>query len=315
MNIRLMDISIVILNYNDKEYLRECLQSLQHCSHSRQVEILVSDNASTDGSIEMVEAEFPRARLLKNKENLGFTRGNNVGIRASAGRYVFLLNSDIKVLDGCIDAMAQFLDDHPKAGIVGPKILNRDMSHQSSCRQYPTLWNNFCQAAGLAKFLRGSRFFSGEHMFFFKGDRVADVDVLVGCFSALRRAAIDQVGLLDENFYMYGDDLDWCRRFREGGWRVVFNPAAQAVHYMGTSTTKKDPVRYGLLQQHSVLRYWRKYHGRAAVAAMEGLIILRMALRGFIGFVKYISIPSKRVEGKNRIKEAGACLRALFAHD
>ena len=310
-----MDISIVILNYNDKEYLRGCLQSLEHCSKSRQVEIVVSDNASVDGSIEMVEAEFPHVRLLKNTENLGFTKGNNAGIRVCAGRYIFLLNSDIKVLDGCIDAMAQFLDDHPKVGIAGPKILNRDMSHQSSCRQYPTLWNNFCQATGLAKFFRGSRLFSGEHMFFFHGDRVLDVDVLVGCFSALRCAAIDQVGMLDENFYMYGDDLDWCRRLREGGWRVVFNPGAQAIHYMGTSTTRKDPVRYGLLQQQSVLRYWRKYHGRAAVTGMEGLIFLRMAMRGIVGLVKYLVIPAKREEGQTRIREASACLRALFVHD
>ena len=195
-----MDVSIVILNYNDKEYLRGCLQSLAHCSRSRQVEIIVSDNASTDGSIEMVESEFPRVRLLKNKENLGFTKGNNVGIRASAGRYVFLLNSDIKVLDGCIDAMAEFLDDHPDVGLAGPKVLNRDLSHQSTCRRYPTLWNNFCEVTGLSKLFRGSRVFCGEHMFFFHGDREMDVHVLVGCFSALRRRAIDQAGMLDEEF-------------------------------------------------------------------------------------------------------------------
>jgi GT2 family glycosyltransferase len=310
-----MEISIVILNHNDKDYLRGCLQSLEHCSKSRQVEVIVSDNASLDGSVEMVASEFPRAQVLKNTENLGFTKGNNVGIKASTGRYVFLLNSDIKVLDGCIDAMAQFLDDHPKVGIAGPKILNRDMSHQSSCRQYPTLWNNFCQTCGLAKLFRGSKIFSGEHMFFFNGDRVMEVDVLVGCFSALRRTAIHQVGMLDENFFMYGDDLDWCRRFREGGWGVVFNPGAQAIHYMGTSTTRKDPVLYGLLQQQSVLRYWRKYHSRYGVAGLQGLIFLRMALRGLVGFLKYLVVPSKRGEGQTRMKEAATCLRALLAHD
>jgi len=308
-----MDISIVILNYNDNEYLKGCLQSLDHCSKSRQVEIIVSDNASTDGSIEMVESEFPHVRLLKNNENLGFTKGNNVGIRASTGRYVFLLNSDIKVLDGCIDALAQFLDDNPEVGIAGPKVLNQDLSHQSSCRQYPSLWNNFCQVAGLAKFFRGSKFFSGEHMFFFKGDRVADVDVLVGCFSALRRKAIDQVGMLDENFYMYGDDLDWCRRLRQGGWRVVFYPGAQVIHYMGTSTTKKDPVRYSLLQQQSVLRYWRKYHSRAGVAGIQGLIFLRLTTRWITGLLKYVAIPFKRDEGRTRMRTSSACLRTLFA--
>jgi hypothetical protein len=307
-----MDISIVILNTNDVKYLEECLESLRACSKSRQVEIIVSDNASTDGSIEMVESKYPRVKLLKNQENLGFTKGNNVGIRASAGKYVFLLNSDIKVLGDCIDEMADFLDTHPDVGLAGPKILNRDLTHQSSCRLHPTLWNNFCQMAGLVKFFRGSKFFSGEHMFFFHGDRELDVQVLVGCFSALRRQAIDQVGMLDENFYMYGDDLDWCRRLRQGGWRVVFHPGAQAIHYMGTSTTKRDPVRYALLQQQSVLRYWRKYHGRAGVAGIQALIFLRLLTRWMTGLLKYVAIPSKRDEGRTRLKESSACLRALF---
>jgi GT2 family glycosyltransferase len=307
-----VDVSIIILNYNDKEYLKGCLQSLDCCSKSRHVEIIVSDNASTDGSIEMVESEFPHVRLLKNNENLGFTKGNNVGIRASTGRYVFLLNSDIKILDGCIDAMAQFLDDHPDVGIAGPRVLNRDMTHQSTCRRYPTLWSNFCQLTGLSKSFRGSRFFSGEHMFFFKGDREADVEVLVGCFSALRRKAIDQVGMLDENFYMYGDDLDWCRRLREGGWRVVFHPGGQAIHYIGTSTTKKDPVRYALLQQQSVIRYWRKYHGRAAVAGIQGLMSMRLTVRWAIGLFKFLAIPAKRDAGRIRMRESSTCLAALF---
>jgi GT2 family glycosyltransferase len=308
-----MDISIVILNYNDKDYLKGCLESLAGATKTRQLEIIVSDNASTDGSNEMVETLFPHVKLLKNKENLGFTRGNNVGIRASTGKYVFLLNSDIKVLDGCIDALAQFLDDHPDVGIAGPRVLNRDMSHQSTCRRYPTLWNNFCLVTGLAKLFRESSLFSGEHMFYFHGDREMDVEVLVGCFSALRRKAIDQVGMLDENFYMYGDDLDWCRRLRQGGWRVVFFPGAQAIHYIGTSTTKKDPVRYSLLQQQSVLRYWRKYHSRAGVVGIQCLMALRLKNRWLGGLLRYVAGPSHRDDGRTRMRVASACLKTLFA--
>jgi hypothetical protein len=307
-----MDISIVILNYNDKDYLKGCLESLTGAAKTRQIEIIVSDNASTDGSNEMVETMFPHVKLLKNKENLGFTKGNNVGIRASRGKYVFLLNSDIKVLDGCIDAMAQFLDDHPDVGIAGPKILNRDMTHQSSCRRYPTLWNNFCQVSGLAKLFRGFKLFCGEHMFYFHGDRESDVEVLVGCFSALRRKAIDEVGMLDESFYMYGDDLDWCRRLRQGGWRVVFYPGAQAIHYMGTSTTRKDPVRYSLLQQQSVLRYWRKYHSHAGVAGIQCLMFLRLTNRWLAGLFKCLPFRSGREEGRTRMRVGSACLRDLF---
>lgn len=149
-------------------------------------------------------------------------------------------------------------------------------------------------------------------MFFFKGDHVRDVDVLVGCFSALRRKAIDQVGMLDENFYMYGDDLDWCRRLRQGRWRVVFYPGAQAIHYMGTSTTKRDPVWYSMLQQESVLRYWRKYHGRLQVAGIQVLIFARRAIRWTTGLLK-LAVNPKNEEARIRMKESSACLRALMA--
>jgi GT2 family glycosyltransferase len=222
-----------------------------------------------------------------------------------------LLNSDIKVLGGCIDGVADFLDQNADVGVAGPKILNRDMTHQSSCRRYPTLWNNFCQVSGLAKFFGGSKFFSGEHMFFFKGDRVTDVNVLVGCFSALRRDAFEQVGLLDEGYYMYGDDLDWCRRFKQAGWRVVFYPGAQAIHYMGTSTTKKDPVRYAVMQQQSVLRYWDKYHGLAGRLSISALIFSTLVLRWTASLLKCGVKPAQRQQSRVKMRVFGACLRDL----
>ena len=307
-----MDISIVILNTNDLPYLAECLESLRNCCKTRRVEIIVSDNASTDGSVEMVEAKFPQVKLLKNKENLGFTKGNNVGIRASAGNYVFLLNSDIRVLGDCIDQMADFLDRNPEVGLAGPKVLNRDMTLQCTCRKDPTLWNNFCAETGLAKLFRHSGFFSGEQLFHFKGERTTDMDILVGCFSAIRRKAMDEVGLLDEGFYMYGDELDWCRRFRSGGWRVVYHPAGQAIHYGGTSTVNKDPVHFAVLRQHSVLRYWLKYHGFFWRAGIKGLLIFRHVRRWMGGFASSLIQPAGREEGRTRMRMSVACLRDLF---
>ena len=308
-----VDISIVILNYNDKEYLKGCLLSLDHCSTSRRVEIIVSDNASTDGSIEMIESEFPHVRLLKNNENLGFTKGNNAGIKASHGKYVFLLNSDIKVLDACIDALADYLDQNPDVALAGPRILNRDMSLQCTCRKDPGLWNNFCAFSGLAGMFPKVSFLSGEQMFYFKGDRTADMDILVGCFSAIRREAIERVGLLDERFYMYGDELDWCRRFREAGWRVVFHPNGQAIHYGGTSTVRKDPVKYAVLQQNSVLRYWDKYHGLGGCFGIKCLIVFRLISRWLAAFAKYLLSPAKRVDSGIRMRTSIACLRTLFS--
>jgi GT2 family glycosyltransferase len=308
-----MDISVVILSWNDKQHLDGLLKSLANSTGTRSMEIIVVDNASTDGSPEMVETEFPGVKLIKNKENLGFPKGNNVGVMASRGKYVYLLNSDIKVLDGCIDALADYLDQNPRVGMVGPKILNRDMTHQSSCRTFPTLWNNFCSAAGLAKAFAGSKFFSGEHMMYFKGDRTLEVDVLVGCFWAVRREAIDQFGLLDEGFFIYAEDVDWCKRCWKAGWRVVFYPGAEAIHYQGASTTKKDPVRFALTQQRSVLRYWKKHHGTAGRRGMSCLIFVHLVARWVAALMNYLARPSKREDSQVRMLVCGACLRALFS--
>jgi GT2 family glycosyltransferase len=309
-----MDISVAILSWNDKQYLEVCLQSLKNGTKSRSMEIIVVDNASTDGSPEMVEALFPDVKLIRNQENLGFPKGNNIGLQASRGRYVYLLNSDIKVFAGCLDVLTDYLDQNPKVGMVGPKILNRDMTHQSSCRRFPTLWNNFCAATGLANIFAGTRFFSGEHMFYFKGDRLMDVDVLVGCFWAVRRAAIDEFGLLDEGFFMFAEDLDWCKRFWEAGWRVVFCPEAQAIHYRGGSSTKKDVVWLALTQQRSILRYWKKHHSAAAVFCIRCLIFIHKISRLGAALIICLINPSERKDGEMRMKVAAACLRDLFSH-
>ncbi|HEX3857612.1 MAG TPA: glycosyltransferase family 2 protein [Verrucomicrobiae bacterium] len=308
-----MDISIVILSWNDKQYLEVCLQSLRNATNSRTVEIIAVDNASTDGSPEMVEILFPEVKLIRNHENLGFPKGNNIGVQASRGKYVYLLNSDIKVFPGCLDALADYMDQNPGVGMVGPKILNRDLTHQSSCRRFPTLWNNFCAATGLAKIFERTRFFSGEHMFYFKGDRLMDVDVLVGCFWAVRRAAVNELGLLDEGFFMFAEDLDWCKRFWEAGWRVVFCPEAQAIHYRGGSSTKKDAAWLALTQQRSVLRYWKKHHNAAAGFGIRFLMFVHKISRWGTAWINYLAHPSKRKDSETRMRAAAACMRDLFS--
>ncbi|HEU6449339.1 MAG TPA: glycosyltransferase family 2 protein [Verrucomicrobiae bacterium] len=307
-----IDISIVILSWNDREHLQGLLHSLRHCTRSRRVELIVVDNASTDGSPDMVELEFPAARVVRNHENLGFPRGNNLGIRLSRGKYIFVLNSDIKVLEGCVDALADYLDVNTEVGMLGPKILNADLSLQSSCRKFPTLWNNFCVATGLATTFKRSRIFSGEHMLYFRGDQTRDVDVLVGCFWVVRREALDEFGLLDEGFFIYAEDVDWCKRCWKSGWRVVFFPGAQAIHYRGASTTKKDPVRFALTQQQSVLRYWKKHHSIFGRAGIRFIIFIHLSLRWLASVVKYF-IRRQHEEINVRLDVTSACLRALFA--
>jgi len=307
-----VDISVVILSWNDRHHLQACLDSVVNAAKSRSLEIIVVDNGSTDGSPEMVQTMFPNVKVIRNKENIGFPKGNNIGVRASQGKYVYLLNSDIKVLDGCVDALADFMDQHPDVGILGPRILNADMTHQSSCRRFPTLWNNFCAAAGLATLFARSRLFGGEHMLYFEGDRTLDVDVLVGCFWAARREAVDQFGLLDEGFFIYAEDVDWCKRCWRGGWRVVFFPGAQAIHYRGASTTKKDPVRFALTQQRSILRYWQKHHGSAGRFGVVAILLGGQLLRYLVASAT-LALNPRAEPIRCRVRTTGACLRALLS--
>jgi GT2 family glycosyltransferase len=306
-----VDISVVIVGWNAKRYLELCLDSIAKTPPRRSMEVLVVDNASTDGSVEMIESKFPWVKLIKSSENLGFSRGNNVAIRQAQGRYIALVNPDVIVFPGCLDALADFLEQNPKVGDVGPRVLNPDMSMQSTCRRFPTLWNNFCSATRLEQIFKGSQFFAGEHMFYFAHDRTLPVDVLVGCFSMIRRQAFDSVGLLDENLFMYGDDVDWCRRARNAGWEVVFYPGAQAIHDRG-KITAPYPVRFALAQQRSVLYYWSKHHGFWGVLGIRSIMTFHHLMRYTVAAIT-TAIGAKQ-DSKDDVRKqvSGACLRELF---
>jgi len=306
-----MDISVVIVGWNARRYLELCLESLQANPPRRSMEVLVVDNASSDGSGEMIEGRFPWVKLIRSPENLGFAKGNNVAIRQCKGRYIALVNPDVIVLPSCLDALAGFLDQNPKVGNVGPRVLNPDMSLQSSCRRFPTLWNNFCSATGLATAFSNSRIFAGEHMFYFSHDRTMPVDVLVGCFSMIRREAFDAVGLLDEGLFMYGDDVDWCRRCWKAGWQVVFFPGAQAIHDRG-KITAPYPVRFAVAQQRSVLYYWFKHHGIFGLLGIGSIILFHHLARYSFAFISGLGSSRRREQGKIRKQVSAACLRAFF---
>jgi GT2 family glycosyltransferase len=306
------DISVIIVGWNAKHYLELCLDSLAKAPPRRSAEIIVVDNASSDGSTEMIETRFPHVKLIRSNENLGFARGNNVGIRQSQGHYVALVNPDAIVFPGCLDALADFLEQNPKVGNVGPRVLNPDMTQQSTCRRFPSLWNNFCSATGLATAFKNSRFFAGEHMFYFPHDRTLPVDVLVGCFSMIRREALNDVGLLDEGLFMYGDDVDWCRRCWNAGWQVVFFPGAKAIHDRG-KITAPYPVRFAVAQQRSVLYYWRKHHGFWGMVGIRGIMLSHHMARYALAVVAGLAHAKRSAEGGLRKQVSGACLRELLS--
>ena len=305
------DISVVIVAWNAKRYLESCLDSLVQALPRRSMEVLVVDNASADGTIEMVETKFAWVKLIKSNENLGFARGNNLAIRQCRGRYIALVNPDVIVFPGCLDALADFLDQNPKVGNVGPRVFNPDMTQQSTCRRFPTLWNNFCSATRLESIFKGSRFFAGEHMFYFPHDRTLAVDVIVGCFSTIRREAFEEVGLLDEGLFMYGDDVDWCRRARNAGWQVMFYPGAQAIHDRG-KTTAPFPEHFAVAQQRSILRYWKRHHTFLGVLGIRSIMLSHHVMRYTIASLTDLLRSQRKPQSEVRKRVSGACLRQLL---
>lgn len=305
------DVSVIIVSWNAKELLISCLNSFIDSQGGYTQEIIVVDNASSDGSPEATEREFTKVRLIKNDTNLGFAKANNIAIRESTGRYVCLVNSDIIVLDDGIEKLVQFMDGNTDIGMAGPKIIGGDGCLQVSCRYLPTLWNNFCQAAGLHRLFPKSSFFSDWQMNNWAHDATRDVDALSGCFWIVRRSAMEKVGLLDERFFIYGEDLDWCKRFHEAGWRVVFCPGSQAIHY-GAASSANAPVHFFLQMQKADLQYWRKHHGLAQMFVYALIVALRHMLRLPFRFLRLATLVLRRKSGMElalcKVKQSVATL-------
>ena len=256
------DLSIVIVNWNVRDLLHRCLRSILVNSPTCTLEIIVVDNGSSDDSVKMVRAEFPNVHLIANAENRGFPAANNQGLAIAQGRYVLLLNPDTEIVGGALATLVAFADVHPDVGIVGPQLLYPDGSVQSSRRRFPTLATGFLESTWLERY--APRHLLERYEFLDQpNDVTQDVDWLYGAALLARREAVEQVGPLDEGFFMYSEEMDWCHRFRDAGWRVVYLPAAQIVHHEGKSSEQVIAARH-IHFQTSKVRYFRKYHGRLA---------------------------------------------------
>jgi GT2 family glycosyltransferase len=282
----MVDLSIIIVSWNARDHLLKCLQSLQRYLPGRSVEILVVDNASTDGSQEAVRRDYPAVKLTCNEENYGFAKANNIGIAHSAGTYVCLVNSDVELIEDCFTKLIGYLELQQTVGLVGPQILDSRRAIQRSAMGFPTLWNTLCRALALDRLFPGSRMFGGLLMTYWSHDTLREVDVINGCFWVVRREALARVGLLDERFFIYAEDTDWCRRFRDDGWKVVYLPYAQAVHYGGGSSVNA-PSRFYLEMQRANLQYWRKYHNLPQTYLYLGIALLHHSVRFFGEVARY----------------------------
>jgi GT2 family glycosyltransferase len=302
--------SIVIVSWNTRDILRDCLKSIDENAGPLRGEIIVVDNASADGSVEMVRREFPHVQRIENKENRGFAAANNQGIAVAKGRYVLLLNSDTIVLDQAIARTVAFADSRPDAAVVGCRVLNADRTLQPTCFMFPSLFNLLLSSTYLYKLWPQSRLFGRERMTWWRRDDVREVDVVTGCFMLVRREAIEQVGVLDEQFFMYGEETDWCRRFKEAGWKVLFTPAAEIVH-LGGQSSRRVRVEMTIQLRLSILRFIRKHHSWMYHWLACQFMLLFFAARVPVWLAVYLASPERREQAGSKMKAYLAGIRRI----
>jgi N-acetylglucosaminyl-diphospho-decaprenol L-rhamnosyltransferase len=295
-----LGLSVVIVNWNVRDLLRRCLASiLPSAAGDTDPQIIVVDNASTDGSVEMIRTEFPQVTLIANSVNQGFAKGNNQGIAATEGRYVMLLNADTEVLDNALITLTEFLDARPDVGLVGPQLLYADGQVQSSRRRFPTLATLFFESTWLA-WLAPRSLLDRYYVLDQPNDVTLDVDWVMGAAMLTRREVLQQIGGLDEGFFMYSEELDWCRRIKAAGWRVVYHPAAQIIHHEGKSSEQAVPARH-INFQRSKIRYTGKYHGGRMAAALRIYLLSLYAWQLGLELIKGI-VGHKRALRWQRVK-------------
>jgi len=270
----MVDLSVVILSWNVRDLLRQCLQSVT-ITRLLTSEIIVVDNASSDGSPDMLRAEFPEVRLIVSATNRGYPGGNNDGMTAASGRYVLILNPDTLVVGDALSTMLTYADAHSDVGVIGPQLLNPDGSVQSSRRRFPTLLTGLFESTWLQSLAP-----RGVLRHYYVQDRPDDatqaVDWVTGACLLVRREVIQQVGLLDEGFFMYSEELDWCRRIKQAGWKIVYLPEAKIIHYMGRSSDQVVAQRH-IYFQTSKVRYFRKHHGALTAGVLRASLLLMYA--------------------------------------
>lgn len=284
------DLGIVILNWNTCELLRRCLQTVFASEGDFTYDVIVVDNASSDGSVGMVRDEFPQATLIANDENSGYPAGNNLGLRhlgfrdeggttENAPRYALLLNPDTEVPPTALAAMVAYMDAHPQMGAAGPKLILPDGSLDLACRRsFPTPIVALYRFAGLAKLFPNSPRFARYNMTFADPDTELEVDSVVGAYMQVRREALADIGLLDETFFMYGEDLDWAYRIKQAGWKIFYNPAVTVKHVKRAASRKSAKAQMEFYR--AMLIFYRKHYRQSTPLLLHSLILAGLLAKG-----------------------------------
>jgi N-acetylglucosaminyl-diphospho-decaprenol L-rhamnosyltransferase len=329
MNPALPELSIVIVNWNVRELLRRCLDSIlgsdglyvgldtpgYSTSEGWTAEVIVVDNASADGSTAMLAQNYPWVRVVANSDNRGFTRANNQGLAISRGRFVLFLNPDTELRPDALRVMLDYAAAQPQVGIIGPQLRYGDGSLQSSRRRFPTLVTFFLESTVVQRWWPRNRVLSRYYVLDRPDDAISRVDWVVGACMLVRRAVLDQIGGFDEGFFMYSEELDLCRRAVDAGWHVVYLPAAVVTHYEGKSSEQVVAARH-IHFQTSRVRYAQKHHGRLAATVLRGFLLLTFAFQWAEEAAKWLAgfaLPSQRPKQamrRERMRAYGQVLRS-----
>lgn len=297
-------VSVIIVNWNTRDLLRNSVLSVRAQTRTRH-EIIVIDNASSDGSAAMIAAEFPDVVLIANPGNRGFAGANNQGLRVARGQHVLLLNPDTVVLDHAIDKMLDWLAAHPGVGCVGCQVLEGPGVVQRTCFADPGPLNLTIVEAGLMRLAPWLPVFGRPWYRDWDRRSEREVDVVSGMFMLVPRAVLGKVGLLDEAFFVYGEEADWCRRIRKAGWSCVFAPVAQIVHLDGGSkSTEQIKSRMYVQMQKSHLIYARKHHGLAGFLALKAVLTGSAALRVLVFAGLGLVTPDETTRARVRLSRA-----------
>jgi GT2 family glycosyltransferase len=281
-----LDLSIIIVNYNVKEFLQNLLHSIEKASSDISKEIIVIDNASDDGSVEVIKEKFPTVKLIVNKTNVGFGRANNQGLTIAKGKYILFINPDCIVSEDTLDNLISFFETQPECGLAGCKILNADGTLQLACRRsFPGPWTSFTKVTGLSNLFPASRIFARYNLTYLDENKTYEVDAVSGSFMMIRKEVYEKVGGFDEQFFMYGEDLDLCYRVQKSGFKVFYVHTTQVIHYKGEST-KRSNLDETKLFYHAMHLFVKKH--------LSSFPLVELILRTAIGFRELFAFLGKR---------------------
>jgi GT2 family glycosyltransferase len=276
-----MDLSIIIVTWNSQEFIRNCLDSIFLSQGNFNIEVILVDNNSSDETVKIVEQLYPQVNLIQNKKNLGYAKANNQGIEEAKGKYILLLNPDTQVLEDALSLMYEFMEENPDVGALGPKLLNPDKSVQASCRQFPTFSTLIWEFSGLNRLFPRSRVFGRWRMGYFGCDKQREVDQPMGSCLMLRRATLEDVGIFDENFVMFFNDVDLCYRIKKRDWKIYFYPEAKVIHYKGAST-KKAKARMIWLSHLAFYKFFQKHKTGLVNRLLLFLLLIPLILSAWV---------------------------------